>query len=312
MEPKYYLYGVTVKGIKNYDKEQIALQEFESLSTLGATEILEMVRPEVAKRPKLEQLIKDLNEEDYIFMYSIDTLFKGKNNKGLEYYKQILAKGINLVIFDFSGKVCKLSPFSNTNLKVEHFYKKKDLSIEDQVNSLSQYINSREEGMKLGSFKKKGDKISDEFMCIYFAYEGYEINSEKALDLAKEYSDIQNKRTFWKAAEEFEKSYDYTFRFRLHMDFDKDFVRFPKRCGGIPEEYFQIKEIIAKYSEDLLFEQKIIMAAEELNMMVLPEMYIRWDLAYNKEPKPRNAVARSFRTAQLDDMREDRLYSTKQ
>ena len=54
------------------------------------------------------------------------------------------------------------------------------------------------------------------------------------------------------------------------------------------------------------------MAAEELNMMVLPEMYIRWDLAYNKEPKPRNAVARSFRTSQLDDMREDRLYSTKQ
>ena len=308
MESKSYLYGVTVKGFKNYDKEQIALQEFEALYALGATPILEIVRPEVSKRPKLEELINTLSKDDYIYMYSIDTLFKGKQNQGLDYYRQILEKGINLVIFDFTGSICKLSGFSNVTMEIGSFsLMRKNRPSDEQVKELAEYCNNRSEGSKLGSFKKKADKVSSIFMAIYFAYEGYEINQEKALSLAKEYCDIQNKRTFWKAAAEFEASYEYYFWLELHLNSDPDFVRFPKRCGGVPEEYFLIKESIEKSNTDLSFEQKLSIAASEWNMYLTPEIYIRWDLAYNKEPKPRNAIARKFKTENLDELRKDAL-----
>ena len=307
---KNYIYGVTVKSFSTYDKEQIAQQELESFPSLSAEKVLEIVRPEVAKRPKLEKLISNLDNTDYIYMYSIDALLKGKNNNGLEYYKQILEKGINLAIFDFNGGICKLSKFSNVSLNLSQLLTKKNISTDKQVQELAEYIEQRDENTKLGSFKKKPDKISFMFMEIYFAYEGYEITLEKALSLAKEYCDINNKRTFWKAAAEFERSFDYYFWLELHFSKDPDFLRFPKRCGSIPEEYFQIKEYIENLAHtDLGFKEKIHIAANELNMLMYPEIYMRWDLAYQKVPKPRNPIVRTFKTETLDMLREEQEYS---
>ena len=308
MEPKSYAYAVTVKGFKNYDKEQIALQELNAFSTVTDKAVLEIVRPEVSSRPLLDELIENLTSEDYLYVYSIETFFKGKNNNGLEYYKKILEKGINLMIYDFSGSVCKLSEFSNVCINNCSFqFDKKETPTEELVQKVITYLDSRNETSTAVTFKRKSDKLTFAFMDIYFAYEGYEITTPKALELAKEYCNIENKRTFYRAALEFERSVEYSFWFNNHFFGDADFIRLPKRCGGIPEEYFQTKELIKTYSSDLTEEQKINIAIAELNLFINPNIYIRWDLAYEKIPKPRNTIPRRFKQDSLANKDNDDL-----
>lgn len=302
MDPKSYAYAVTVKGFKNYDKEQIALQELNAFSIVANKSVLEIVRPEVPSRPLLDELIENLTSEDYLYIYSIETFFKGKNNNGLEYYKKILEKGINLMIYDFSGSVCKLSEFSNVCTKNLPFQiEKKETPIEEQVQNVVNYLNNRNENSNVATFKRKSDKITFAFMSIYFAYEGYEITTPKALELVKKYCNIENKRTFYRTALEFERSTEYSFWVDAHCSPDPDFIRLPKRCGGVPEEYFKIKELIETYSSDLTEEDKIQRAIAELNILMIPEIYIRWDLDYKKVPKPRNTIPRRFKEESLEN-----------
>jgi hypothetical protein len=302
MGPKSYSYAVSVKGFKNFDKVEVALQELKAFTHEADKAVLEVVRPEVASRPLLDELIENLTSEDYLYIYSIETFFKGKKNNGLEYYKKILEKGINLMVYDFSGSVCKLSEFSNVCINSCSFQlEKKETPIEEQVQNVVNYLNSRNENYNASTFKRKSDKISFAFMNIYFAYEGYEITTPKALELVKKYCNIENKRTFYRTASEFERSTEYSFWFDDHYFKDPDFIRLPKRCGGVPEEYFQIKELIETYSSDLTEEQKITMAIAELNIFISPRIYMRWDLDYKKVPKPRNTIPRLFKEESLEN-----------
>ena len=105
-------YGVIIRNTLIDEKNTVAYQELTTLGLEGDDAVIDIVRADSSSRPKLEQLISTLSEGDRIDMYSVDTLLQGDSKRADEYYSAILSKGIGLLIFDFSGAIARLSPFS--------------------------------------------------------------------------------------------------------------------------------------------------------------------------------------------------------
>ena len=105
-------YGVIIRNTPIEEKNTVAYQELTTLGLEGNDAVIDIVRADSSTRPKLEQLISTLSDGDRIDMYSVDTLLQGDSKKADEYYSAILSKGIGLLIFDFSGAIARLSPFS--------------------------------------------------------------------------------------------------------------------------------------------------------------------------------------------------------
>ena len=102
------------------DIEPSATLAYKELEIFNAEEIVVDVHWHSENREKLEELISNMGQGDLIYMYSLDTLLRGKN-KGVEYYKRIIEKNIDLLIFDHSGDLLKTSPVSTLYMAVKKY-----------------------------------------------------------------------------------------------------------------------------------------------------------------------------------------------
>ena len=82
---------------------------------------------------------------------------------------------------------------------------------------------------------------------------------------------------------------------------NKFILDLPKRCGLIPDEFFELKNLINEYklnnSDKIenMSEEEIFNAAAVLsNIICTYPVFRRWELAYMKKPKPRKPVLRNF------------------
>lgn len=294
MFEKIFGYGVSIRNLKGYDKNILVSQELESIGFNQFDSVVDIVRSDDANRPKLEQLIEQLTDKDRIDLYSIDTLLQGNSNKGVEYYSKIIEKGIALCVFDFSGSIYKLSQFSNLKMINNGEFTFKDTPKEELISAFSEYAQNREKVMKSGSFKKKRGNITEAFKEIYFAYESYQIDLPTALSLAKDYCDIAHKTTFWALAADYERTVDYDFDFELYSNSQKGILELPKRSGGIPEEYLLIKDKMDDIDSSMKTIDKFVLASNELGFFVSYDVFHRWELAYQKKPKPRKPIVSTF------------------
>lgn len=294
MFEKIFGYGVSIRNLKGYEKNILVSQELESIGFNESDSIVDIVRSDDASRPKLEQLIDSLDNKDRIDLYSVDTLLQGDSNNGVEYYSRIIEKGIGLCIYDFTGSIYKLSEYSNLKFDNNGRIVFKETPYEELVAAFTEYAENKKKVMKCGTFKKKRGIITEAFKEIYFAYESYQIDLPTALSLAKDYCDIGHKTTFWASAADYERSTEYDFDFDLYASTENGIRELPKRSGGIPEEYHQIKSKMAEADPSLKYIDKFLFATNELGYFVSYDIFHRWELAYEKKPKPRKPVVTTF------------------
>ena len=105
-------YGISVRNSPVDIKKTVSYQE---LTTIGISEsdiCIDVVRSDSASRPELDKLTETLGVGDRIDLYSIDTLLQGNKQVGTDYYRRIISKGIDLLVYDFGGAIARLSPFS--------------------------------------------------------------------------------------------------------------------------------------------------------------------------------------------------------
>lgn len=291
---KIYGYGVSIRNLKGYDKHILVSQELETIGFSGSGLVVDIVRSDDANRPKLEDLIDSLSPEDRIDLYSIDTLLQGNSNKAVEYYSRIIEKGIQLLVYDFSGSFYKISEFSNLKMINNGEVIIKDTPKETLINNFKAYAERKVKATKSGNFKKKRNIISEAFKEIYFAYESYQIDLPTALSLAKDYCNIAHKTTFWALSADYERSIDYGFDLELYSSPDNGILEMPKRSGGIPKEFH---EILNKMSDANMYKNhidKYCYATNELGYFLSYYVFHRLELAYEKKPKPRKPIITTF------------------
>ena len=281
---KYVAYGFA--NTNRSDTEPDHTLAYKQLDVFNADRIVVDVHWHSDKREQLENLIAELDSEDVIYMYSVDTLLKGKN-KGVEYYKQILDKNINLFVLDHSGDLPKVSPIST-------FYNSKDvgriLKETEKLELIAKMEKIAREYKPVAQTGKTTYKanITEEFKQLYFMYEAYRIK-EKTLvkEMLPEKTGIYNKQTFISLCREYEKSVKYIADFELYCHYDKKFLELPKRTGKIPREY---DEIIARSQEQTgdTENERIQKALNEMRIWSNANIIRRWKLAKEKVPKPRS------------------------
>ena len=70
---------------------------------------------------------------------------------------------------------------------------------------------------------------------------------------------------------------------------------FPKRCGGLPDEYYEITNLANTLIDTISSEkERVERAMEMLNMISSYNVYRRWQLLAEKVPKPRKYIATDF------------------
>ena len=302
-QSKQICYGVSVRNNKCEASETVAYQELKSLN-MGDDIYVDVVRSDDFVRPELEKLIQEMSEGDSIIMYSIDTLLTGNCNKGVEYYKRILDKKINVEIYDFSGRIPKFSKFSRFfhDAAIKRFGER---DCGELVDELEKYASE----VKLESKKRSLKKIDvssfldfdNAFKNIYFAYEAYQIDLPTTLELLRDYCDIKSEVTFRSMAIAYECSLEYEMDFDIFSSRHKDILHLPKRSGSIPQEYYDIKSKVETKRNDpesdlqnapesFLFDLVI-----DRYMNLSYDVYRRWDLLYNKKPKPRKPIGSTFK-----------------
>lgn len=290
-------YGVCIRNTPIDIKKTVAYQE---LTTIGFDEsrmVIDIVRSDAANRPNLEELIDKLGAGDQIHMYSIDTLFLGNCKRAFPLYSAILKKGIDLLVFDFSGAIAKLSPFSTLRFgdrkSGEKFFEKSLKSHDELTYEFSEYlVDAMPEKNSGGLRTEERLNISDDFKEIYFAYESYQISQEDTLKLLNTYCGIGSKITFWLMAKDYETSLVYSDDLS-NQPFE--ILDLPKRCGKLPEEYHQITKLADSYIGTIASEQeRVEVAMRTLNMVGDYNVYHRWQLLSEKVPKPRKCVTLNF------------------
>lgn len=314
----YVGYGVSVRNTeKNTVKADntIARQELMSLGSFIKEIHIDVVRSVDAERPELDALIEKLTEKDVIVMYSISALFKGQKNRGVEYYSKIIDKGIGLMIFDFSGSVARVSRYATCLLNMKYPVDKKKLI--EQLEAELKIDNGKKlscdngkkirEGLMLEMHWGDGSPLYETFKDIYFLYEAYRIPFKFAETLWNAYCGIKTKTTFWRLAAHYEKQVQYAGDLdERNMIFYGDMQELPKRCGSVPEEYYEINEYIkhpthiqpSNQTVDFALEQwnrlplheRVAKAMKELRLISSYTAYQRWDLLAKGEPKPRRVM----------------------
>ncbi len=262
---------------------------YKQLDIFNADEIVVDVHWHSEKREELEKLIADMGNEDVIYMYSVDTLLKGKN-KGIDYYKQILDKSINLFVLDHSGDLPKVSPIST-------FFHSQEigriLTDTEKARLISEMEKTAVEYKPIAQTGKTTYKanITKEFRELYFMYEAYRITENSLMKLLPEMLGISNKQTFIALCREYEKSLVYIEDFEKYCDNDTKFLDLPKRTGKIPCEYDKIIACSQKQTGDTE-NKRIQNALDEMRIWSNANIIRRWKLAKDKTPKPRKPDGR--------------------
>lgn len=295
-------YGVNIRNVPVDITNTVAYQELNQVWAYGAENIvIDAVRADTANRPELVKLIETLGHGDRIDLYSIDTLLMGDNRKAIEYYEAIIKKGIDLLVYDFTGAVAKISPFSTIRMGIsangEDLFVKSDISPDMLVENLRNYIANTKPEKNSGGFKDEGRaKLSDAFRDIYFAYEGYRLRLEETLFLLSELCGISSKITFWLASRDFEATIDYSEFLDMYSTPTSDekvfsfpeLLELPKRCGGLPDEYNQIISYIETNLPHIQSKkEQLLTAYEALNFFANDNVFLRWQLLDEKVKKPR-------------------------
>ena len=289
-------YGVVIKNIEVADKTNtVSHQQLSSLGIKNEDIVLDFVRSDlVNQRPMLEAMIDSMDDTDTIICYSERALLT--TNKGLKLYEKIINKGIRFIVYDFDGGVAKLSKLSNVIIKKDNdknivFEKTKKNSIEF-AEAIEIFTKSAKKNS--GKMLVAQDRIapSEKFKKIYFAYESYQIDASTTMRLVKEHCNIGNKLTFFLAAKDYECSVGYS---KDLSDELYTICTLPKRCNGIPDEYYAICDCISKHTVfGRNLPEKVENAMSYLGIIGSYDMFHRWNLAAMKTPKPRKPIAYNF------------------
>lgn len=292
---KVYGYGVSIRNTTIDIKKTVAYQE---LYSIGVDEIvIDIIRSDTDNRPKLMELIEKLDTGDRIDMYSVDALLMGNSQKATMFYTAILQKGIDLLIFNFDGAIAKISPFSTLrfgNQKAgEDFFVKSSKSASELIEDFSAYVSNAIPQKNSGGLRTEQRlNINDAFKEIYFAYETYQISPKTTLELLKDYCGISSKITFWLMANDYENTLSYSDDLS-NQPFE--IFDLPKRCGGVPSEYYEISNLADTMIDTIPSERaRVERAMEMLNMISSYNVYRRWQLLAEKVPKPRTYVTINF------------------
>lgn len=295
-------YGVSVRNTKENDvsaEQTIPAQELESLGYTGQMQVVEIVRSMDDRRPMLDKIIEEFTADDMIALYSINTLFKGKKNRGLEYYSKILDKGIGLQIFDFSGAAPRMSKYSTVSFECVPYQFNKGQLIEmlrQDVENVSASVGKKIRSdmdfyMGLLDSENPSNVKAKAFKEIYFAYEAYQLSSEDTEKLLEKYCGIATKVTFWRVAADFERTFAYADSLmNFCCENGTSILDYPKRCGGVPSEYYEIRSFAESLPEHLSDRKKIETAIKELRLGINVEIYYRWHLAECRAKRPRNTL----------------------
>ena len=285
-------YGISVRNTIIDIRDTVAYQE---LSSLGLDDIvIDIVRGDSNHRPELERLIATLGPGDIIDIYSIDVFLQGRNGKSVDYYRALLEKGIDLLIYDFSGAVARISRFATLRfgdvLNGEDFFVRKQIDCDEYVSSFEAYIKRAKSSKNSGN-KKTEERLSlsPAFKEIYFAYESYQLSQKLALELLDEYCGIKNKITFWLMALDYERTLGYEFELQNYAISASEILELPKRCGSVPDEYYEILKQV-----EVPNKKSIDKAMELLGMAAGYDVFHRWELAAQKIPKPRRGLQLGF------------------
>lgn len=293
-------YGVSIRNTPIDICNTVAYQELSTIGLSGNDVAIDIVRPDSYNRPELEKLIETLEPGDRIDMYSVDSLLQGDNRNAVEYYSAILNKGIDLLICDFSGAIAKLSPFSSLRFgnraTGESFFEKSSSPVEDLIARFSLYATKYSPKKNSGGLRTQ-ERLNQSyaFKEIYYAYESYQIDQPTTLALLKEYCGIENKITFWLMAQDYERTLSYSDELDDYSRSTPEILELPKRCGGVPEEYYQILDYIMDNPPNTTKRDKLIEEAmRQLNMVGNYPVFLRWELLAEKKPKPRKPVILGF------------------
>lgn len=286
-------YGICIRNTPIDKTQTVAYQELTSIGFSDKDTIIDIVRSDTAKRPLLEELINSMNQGDRIDIYSIDTFLIGDRRKATEYYTALLNKGVDLLIYDFSASIAKLSPFSTLRFgnpyKKEPHLVKTNQSKEELIQAFSSYASTADAEKNSGGLKKNDRAdISEAFKEIYFAYESYQISQKTTLELLKDYCGIRSKVTFWLMAKDYERTTNYAQELEIYSAHTPEILELPKRCGGLPSEYYEI----LNYALDKLWwiknkKECIEIAMIELGFIAGYDVFHRWELLAEKKPKPK-------------------------
>lgn len=302
-------YGAIIRNTPIDEKNTIAYQELTTLGLDGKDIHIDIVRADIVARQKLEYLIRTLSEGDRIDMYSIDTLLQGNRTKAVEYYADILNKGIGMLIFDFSGASARLSPFSTYRFgdrsKGEDLLVKKNPPYDIMIADFSRYVETAEQQRHSGGLRtEKRLNISNAFKDIYFAYESYQIDQDTTLELVKEYCGLGNKLTFRHMVQDYERTLGYVFDFEQYAEMNPEILNLPKRCGGLPAEYSEILDYANTLTDIPKRHLQIDMAMSELGFIAGYQVFKRWELVAKKTPRPRKPILNHFDVKEFEKRHE--------
>ena len=264
---------------------------YKQLDIFHPDEIVIDVHWHSDRREELEKLIANMSSDDVIYMYSVDTLLKGKN-KGVEYYKQIIDKNINLFVLDHSGDLPKVSPISTFFHSREIGRTLTDTEKGELIDEMKKIAGEYKPVAQTGKTTYKAN-ITKEFRELYFMYEAYRITESMLMNLLPEWLGISNKQTFIALCREYEKSLIYIEDFEMYCDIDTKFLELPKRTGKFPREY---DEIIARSKKQTgtTENERIQKALDEMQIWSNANIIRRWKLAKDKAPKPRKHDGRKI------------------
>ena len=293
-------YGVCIRNHELTAEELKKTVTYQELQEIGFDGIIEVVHSETHTRPKLEALINEYGAGDRIDMYSIDTLLMGSHNNAVRYYSEIIRKGIDLYVLDNSKGVRRLSPFStvrfgDTRIGEQNF-EHTNSSNEELIRSFEEYVANNDAKKKSGGVKTEQRRdFSDAFKQLYFAFESYQISLPDTMALLSEYCGIENKITFYLMCHDYELSSDYPYDFDEYSLSVPELLELPKRVGGIPELYYEIKSIaLKKMTSAQNWKDAIEDAILVSNCFCSYDVFHRWELVEEKKPKPRKPVILSF------------------
>lgn len=303
---EYIGYGVSVKNHDHHGdiRKTVAFQELSALNLPEELMSIDMVWSNSSNRPKLHSLIETIGKDQGIILYSIDTLLIGSSNEGIEYYEWMLRDELNLRVYDMSGRWPRFSEFSIENYTFSNDLESAQLK-EQLLEKLTSYYEKTKNNFKVRRINQKATPdfyLTDSpFKEIYYAYESYQIDLPTTMVLLKEYCGINNVLTLRRLVQEYEKTILFSREFTTYAFNNRFILDLPKRCGTIPDEFFELKNMVDTYKskntdliQNMTEEDIFYKACSSTNILTNYQIYHRWDLAYMKKPKPRKPVLRNF------------------
>lgn len=294
-------YGVSVRSVVGDVKNTVAFDELRSLDLPEELICIDLVRSNSDRRPKLHNLLETTGRDSVLVLYSIDSLLVGNKNDGLSFYDWMLELKLEVVVYDMSGRWPRWSEFCISRTEMENNPELRYTKLE----ALENYYNANRDNFLKRRINRK---VTAEFFLtdspfkeIYYAYESYQIDLPTTMELLKEYCGVNNVITLRKLVHDYEKTILFPREFDSYYQKNKFILDLPKRCGLIPDEFFELKNLINEYklnnSDKIenMSEEEIFNAAAVLsNIICTYPVFRRWELAYMKKPKPRKPVLRNF------------------